>query len=171
MSVREIIQHSLDKNPLAMKESLEEEMKARVAAAIEEKMNAAMSGTTDEDDEDEDDEDEDDDDHEDEDDEDEDMKESFDLSDYTIEELEDFMVSEEFDQLDEISKEKMGQYIKRAHADKDTQTKRASIFDKKGIDADKDRDMYNAFGKADKARNKAANRTKFIGKAVDRMTK
>ena len=31
--------------------------------------------------------------------------------------------------------------------------------------------FFNAFGKADKARNKAANRTKFIGKAVDRMTK
>lgn len=159
MSVREIIQHSLEKNPLAMKEALEEEMKVRVAAAIEEKMLAAMSEAADEDDDDEDDDDDD------------DMDESLDLSDYTVEELEDFMVSEDFDQLDEISKEKMGQYIKRAHADKDTQMKRASIFDKKGIDADKDRDMYNAFGKADKARNKAANRTKFIGKAVDRMTK
>ena len=39
MSVREIIQHSLDKNPLAMKESLEEEMKARVAAAIEARLD------------------------------------------------------------------------------------------------------------------------------------
>lgn len=74
-------------------------------------------------------------------------------------------------ELDEISKTKMGQYIKRAHSDKDTQTKRAGIFDKKGMDADKDKDMYSAFSKADKARKKAANRTKFIGKAVDRITK
>ena len=79
--------------------------------------------------------------------------------------------NEEVEQIDEISKEKMGQYIKRAHADKDTQTKRASIFDKKGMDADKDKDMYSAWDKADKARKKAGNRTKFIGKAVDRITK
>lgn len=71
MSVREIIQHSLEKNPLAMKEALEEEMKARVAAAIEEKMISAMSEAADEDDEDEEDEDEEDED-EDEDEEDED---------------------------------------------------------------------------------------------------
>lgn len=84
MSVREIIQHSLDKNPLAMKEALEEEMKSRVAEAIEEKMLAAMTEASDDD---------------------EDVKESFDLSDYTVEELEDFMMSEDFDQLDEISQD------------------------------------------------------------------
>jgi hypothetical protein len=74
-------------------------------------------------------------------------------------------------ELDEISKTKMGQYIKRAHSDKETQKKRANIFDKKGMDADKDKDMYNAFSKADRARKKAGNRTKFIGKAVDKLTK
>ena len=74
-------------------------------------------------------------------------------------------------ELDEISKTKMGQYIKRAHDDKETQKKRANVFDKKGMDADKDKDMYSAWGKADRARKKAANRTKFIGKAVDRITK
>ena len=78
---------------------------------------------------------------------------------------------ESVEELDEISKTKMGQYIKRAHSDKDTQKKRASIFDKKGMDADKDKDMYKQFGNADKARKKAANRTKFIGKAVDKLTK
>ena len=80
-------------------------------------------------------------------------------------------MKEAVEQIDEISKTKMGQYIKRAHADKDTQTKRASIFDKKGMDADKDKDMYSAWDKANKARKKADNRTKFIGKAVDRITK
>ena len=74
-------------------------------------------------------------------------------------------------ELGEISKTKMGQYIKRAHSDKETQKKRANIFDKKGMDADKDKDMYNAFSKADRARKKAGNRTKFIGKAVDKLTK
>ena len=73
--------------------------------------------------------------------------------------------------LDEISKTKMGQYINRAHSDKDTQTKRAGIFDKKGMDADKDKDMYKQFDNADKARKKAANRTAGIGKAVNKLTK
>ena len=36
-------------------------------------------------------------------------------------------------ELDEISKTKMGQYIKRAHSDKETQKKRANIFDKKKL--------------------------------------
>jgi hypothetical protein len=52
MSVREIIQHSLEKNPLAIKEALEAEMQARVRLALE----AKMSEEDDEDDEDEDDE-------------------------------------------------------------------------------------------------------------------
>jgi hypothetical protein len=165
MSVKRIIQESIEKNPLGVKEALEEALQERILVALEEKYKKMAMESDDED------EDEDDEDDEDEDDEDEDMDESLDLSDYTVEELEEFMESADFEQLDEISKEKMGQYVKRAHADKDTQMKRASIFDKKGIDADKDKDMYNAFGKADKARNKAGNRTKFIGKAVDKMTK
>jgi hypothetical protein len=98
-------------------------------------------------------------------------KKTFATEDYTVEELEDFMESAEFDQLDEISKQKMGQYIKRAHADKDTQVKRADIFDQKGMDANKEADMYSAWAKANKARKKAGNRTAFIGKAVDRLAK
>jgi hypothetical protein len=66
MSIQDIIKHSVEKNPLAMKEALEEEMKTRVAAAIEEKMIAAMTEASDEEDEDED-EDEDEEDDEDED--------------------------------------------------------------------------------------------------------
>ena len=104
MSVREIIQHSLDKNPLAMKEALEEEMKSRVAATIEEKMLAVMEEEYDLE------EDLDDEDYE----EAEDMDESLDLSDLTLEELEDFMMSEEFEQLDEISQDTLRSYIKRA---------------------------------------------------------
>lgn len=102
MSVREIIQHSLDKNPLAMKEALEEEMKARIAVAIEEKMNASMEEEYDLEEAKDDDEDDD------------DMDESFDLSDLTLEELEDFMMSEDFEQLDEISQDTLRSYIKRA---------------------------------------------------------
>ena len=45
------------------------------------------------------------------------QKESFDLSDFTVEELEDFMMSEDFDQLDEISKKTLGSYVKKASSD------------------------------------------------------
>jgi hypothetical protein len=46
------------------------------------------------------------------------IKESFDLSDYTVEELEDFMESAEFDQLDEISKKTLGSYVVKARANR-----------------------------------------------------
>jgi hypothetical protein len=155
MSVREIIQHSLEKNPLAMKEALDGEMKARVAVAIEEKMIAAMSEAAHEDDDEDEDEDEDDDDEDD--DEDEDMKESFDLSDYTVEELEDFMVSEDFDQLDEISKKTLTSYVKKASYDAASNAAKfgAGETDKKG---------GSAFVKAHK-------RLGGIAKATDRLAK
>ena len=101
MSVERIIQESINKNPLGMKEALEEEMKARVLEAIQEKMSMDEA--------------KDDEDDEDDDDDDEDLGESFDLSDYTVEELEDFMMSEEFEQLDEISKKTLASYVKKAN--------------------------------------------------------
>jgi hypothetical protein len=99
MSIKQIIQESVNRNPLGLKEALEAEMQARVRLALEAKMSEMH------DDEDED---------EDEDEDDEDMDESFDLSDYTIEELEGFMESAEFDQLDEISKKTLTSYVKKA---------------------------------------------------------
>ncbi len=38
MSIRDIIEHSVNKNPLGMKEALEEEMRERIALAIQAKM-------------------------------------------------------------------------------------------------------------------------------------
>jgi hypothetical protein len=66
MSVTDIIKHSVDKNPLAMKEALEAELAERIRLALEAKMS------DDEEDEDEEEEDEEDEDEEDEEDEDED---------------------------------------------------------------------------------------------------
>lgn len=65
MSIHDIIKHSVEKNPLAMKEALEEELRSRIALAIEAKM------MDDEDEEEEDDEDEDEDEEEDDEDEEE----------------------------------------------------------------------------------------------------
>ena len=69
MSIRDIIEHSVNKNPLAMKEALDEEMRNRIAIAIQEKMMAEkndemLEASDDEDDEDDEDEDEDEDDAE-----------------------------------------------------------------------------------------------------------
>ena len=66
MSIRDIIEHSVNKNPLAMREALDEEMRNRISIAIQEKMmaekNAEMlEASDDEDDEDDDEDDEDDD--------------------------------------------------------------------------------------------------------------
>lgn len=66
MSIQDIIKHAVEKNPLAMKEALDEELRSRVALAIEAKM---MDDEEDEDEEEDDEEDE-----EDEEDEDEDEK-------------------------------------------------------------------------------------------------
>lgn len=52
MSVKQLIQESINKNPLGMKEALEEELKERVRAAIAEKYEEMME-SKDEDDEDE----------------------------------------------------------------------------------------------------------------------
>ena len=92
MSIEKIIQESINKNPLGMKEALEEELRNRLALALEAKMKKES------DDED-------------------DMDESFNLSDLTLEELEDFMVSEDFDQLDEISKKKVADYMDKSHSE------------------------------------------------------
>jgi hypothetical protein len=46
------------------------------------------------------------------------LNEELDLEDYQLEEIEDFMMSEEFEQLDEISKKTLGSYIKYASDDR-----------------------------------------------------
>lgn len=148
MSIQKIIQESINGNPLEMKEALQEELRARVAEAIAAKMeevdldesfeegdkvhfedeygqklhghitkpfsgkkNGAKHaevklaggmgtkmhvphGQLKK------------------------MDESFDLSDLTLEEIEDFMESAEFDQLDEISKKTLGSYAAKARANR-----------------------------------------------------
>ena len=75
MSVKAIIQEAINKSPLSLKETLEEELRNRIALALEGKMNdddADEDEDEDDDDEDDDDEDDDDEDDDDEDDDDED---------------------------------------------------------------------------------------------------
>ena len=82
------------------------------------------------------------------------------LEDYSVEELEDFMMSEEFEQLDELSKKTLGSYVKKASG------KLASH----GIN------MVGSLEKSD-VKNAAYHGTKIdkrqkgISKAVDKITK
>lgn len=100
MSVQKILQESIEKNPLNLKEAFVEELRARLGLALEAKMQGNKKDEEDEDDKEKD-----------------EKHESFDLSDFTVEELEDFMMSEEFKQLDEISTSKLARYMKRASDD------------------------------------------------------
>ncbi len=53
MSIKQIIQESINKNPVGLKEALEEELRTRVALALEAKMNDEEDDMEDEEDEDE----------------------------------------------------------------------------------------------------------------------
>ena len=78
---------------------------------------------------------------------------------------------EEVEQVAEISKKTLGSYIKKAGPDAVKQTAQAKRHADAGDMADKDRDMYKAYGKSQRAMDKAKNREKGISKAVDKLTK
>jgi hypothetical protein len=154
MSIKQIIQESINKNPVGLKEALEEELRSRVAAALEEMVNKEV-------------------------------EEDLDLSDYTTEELEDFMMSEDFEQLDEISKKTLASYVskaadnaashgikygeKRAHSDEmDRMMNRHMSYS----DKDKVRQiMKTTSNDIEAPREKAAKRLKGIDMAVKKLSR
>jgi hypothetical protein len=83
------------------------------------------------------------------------------LEDYSLEEIEDFMMSEDFEQLDELSKEKLKRYVKKASAD--SRDKALDV----GIEMQSKPTMLSAIQKF----NKSAKRVKGISTAVDKLTK
>ena len=84
--------------------------------------------------------------------------ESFDLSDYTVEEIKDFIMSEEFDQLDELSKATLGSYIKKSSDDRAQNAFNVG----KSIDL---------IGKSGKINYKGLKRRQGISTATDKLTK
>ena len=160
MSVKTIIQEAINKSPVALKEALEEELRARVALALEAKMK-------DEDEDDEDDEDEDDDSDEDEDDE---KCES-------VEELEAFMESEEYEQLDELDKKTLASYVKKASADAAMKSGKAEYEAGRAHDAtyggeSPDHGTASRWrARSDKSSKTASNRLKGVSRATDRLAK
>ena len=73
--------------------------------------------------------------------------------------------------ISELDKKTLGSYIKKAGPDAVKQTAQAKRHADAGDMADKDRDMYKAYGKSQRAMDKAKNRQKGISKAVDKLTK
>ena len=73
--------------------------------------------------------------------------------------------------INELDKKTLGSYIKKAGPDAVKQTAQAKRHSDAGDMADKDKDMYKAYGKSQRAMDKAKNREKGISKAVDKLTK
>ncbi len=91
------------------------------------------------------------------------VKES--LEDYSIEELEDFMMSEDFEQLDELSKKTLGSYVTKAH---DQLMKHTASVNFKSGRGDKDVLSYTH---EPRTARKTANRTKGVATAIGKLTK
>jgi hypothetical protein len=79
------------------------------------------------------------------------------LEDYSLEELEEYMMSEEFEQLDELSKSTIGNYIKKSKSN--------IIMHGSTLGTDINKKVK------DKSANTMQKRAKGINKAVDRLTK
>ena len=73
--------------------------------------------------------------------------------------------------VNELDKKTLGSYIKKAGPDAVKQTAQAKRHSDAGDMANKDRDMYKAYGKSQRAMDKAKNRQKGISKAVDKLTR
>lgn len=84
------------------------------------------------------------------------FKEELTLEDFSIEELEEFMMSEEFEQLDELSKQTLGSYIKKAAG---------------GVKGAASQAMMAAHNPNGGHFSKAVKRVKGIEKATDKLTK
>jgi len=87
-----------------------------------------------------------------------------DFEDYSLEEIQDFMMSEDFDQLDELSKKTLGSYVKKAtddYTNRETRISRA---------LDNSSKMF-LDPNINKAAVKQANRKIGMNKAIDKLTK
>ena len=91
------------------------------------------------------------------------VEESYELDDYSLEEIEEFMMSEEFEQLDEVSKATLGSYVKRASSDIASSARSAG--EQLGQGAGKDKEKYNKY------EDKAHKRQVGIATAVSKLTK
>lgn len=101
--------------------------------------------------------------------------EEFDLEDFTVEEIEEFMQTEDYDQLDELSKETLGSYVKKRSHDVATQ---GALTRKHAMDSEAKKKEHGGYttkavrdldDKANKAFMKGWKHRQNIGKAVDKI--
>lgn len=97
--------------------------------------------------------------------------EDYDFDDYTLEEIEDFMMSEDFEQLDELSKKTLGSYVKKASDDATKSAASSTSFAFRSTAA-KNRRVKDAAAKiSDEEEARKEKRLSGIGKAVSRLSK
>lgn len=108
-STRNIIDYALDENGIEFRKELYASIHDRVAAHIESKKQEIAGSIFGQNEE---------------------VEElgEYSLEDYSLEEIQDFMQTEDFEQLDELSKEKLGNYIKRASMDASERAYNAGSF-------------------------------------------
>jgi len=101
-------------------------------------------------------------------------KEEFTLEDYSLEEIQDFMMSEDFEQLDELSKKTLGSYVKQASYSAANSMHSAATNRQTANDSSKHglvtRAQYHS-NETDKALNKAQRRLRGVTKATNKLTK
>jgi len=103
-------------------------------------------------------------------------EEQFDLEDFTLEQIEEFMQTEDYDQLDELSKETLGSYVKKRSNDVATQ---GAITRKFAMDAEAKKKEHGAYTsgareldqKSNKAFEKGWKHRQNMAKAVDKIVK
>ena len=87
------------------------------------------------------------------------------LEDYSLEEIEDFMMSEDFEQLDEVSKKTLGSYVTKAHDQLMKHTAASNFKSGRG-----DADAF-AYSRDEKTMRKEKNRKAGVATAIGKLTK
>ena len=93
------------------------------------------------------------------------VEEELTLEDYSVEELEDFMMSEDFEQLDEVSKKTLGSYVTKAHDQLMKHTAASNFKSGRG-----DADAF-AYSRDEKTMRKEKNRKAGVATAIGKLTK
>ena len=99
------------------------------------------------------------------------QEEQLNLEDYSLEELEEFMVSEDFEQLDELSKTTLGSYVNKASGDATKSAAGSTSFAFRSTAAKNPRVKDAAAKISDEEEARKQKRLAGVGKAVQKLTK
>ena len=99
------------------------------------------------------------------------QEEELNLEDYSLEELQEFMQTEEFEQLDELSKSTLGSYVNKASRDAATSKGATANWAHTSTKAKNPRVKAAAEKYSDEEESRYKKRLSGVGKAVTRLTK